>query len=348
MVSGVRHATVYLPVLAGRADIEVLGVCEEPAAEPWMRAESRALADAFGVPYVESLDRLRAPDVDLAVVCSEPVRHARLALEALGAGKHVIVDKPVATTVEDADRVVLAAAAGPGAFTVVHRLFSPTFRRARAQVDAGHVGEPRHLAVELLSDGAHFASAVERPELVADPRLSGGGELMDFMCYAVDVVRYLSGCEPVSAFAESGSLFFEPHRRFGVEDVGVVSLLLEHDVTATLTVGRIPHAPGNGSGISTVLLIGSHGHLTLDEYAPALNVWGPGGGGVPRPIGDVTADDLITPLVDDLVQAIGAGGRPLYGAADARAAVAAIDAAVRSAADGRPVPVAPRGGDTAA
>jgi predicted dehydrogenase len=339
VVSGVRHAAVYLPLLAGRTDMEVRGVCEEPDTESWMRADGRATAGAFGVPYVESLDRLHDPDIDLAVICSEPVRHARLAIQALTAGKHVIVDKPVATTVDDADRVVLASAAAPGALTVVNRLFSPAIRRARTQVDSGHVGEPRHLVVELLSDGAHFASAVERPELVADPRLAGGGELMNFMCYAVDTVRYLTGCEPVSAFAETGSLFFEPHRRFGVEDVGIVSLLLDHDVTATLTVGRIPHAPGNGSGISTVLLIGSHGHLTLDEYAPALDVWGPGVGGVPRPIADVTADDVFTPLVDDLVRAIEAGRRPFYGAPDAGAAVAAIDAAVRSAAEGRSVPV---------
>lgn len=343
MVSGVRHATAYLPALTARTDIEVRGVCEEPGAEPWMRDGGRAAADAFGVPYVESLDRLNDADIDLAVICSEPVRHARLAIQALGAGKHVIVDKPVATAVDDADRVALAAADAPGAFTVINRLFSPAIRRGRAQVDSGHVGEPRHLVVELLSDGAHFASAVERPELVADPRLSGGGELMNFMCYAVDAVRYLTGCEPVSAFAETGSLFFEPHRRFGVEDVGVVSLLLEHDVTATLTVGRIAYAPGNGSGISTILLIGSHGHLTLDEYAPALHVWGPGGGGVPRPIADVTADDVVTPLLDDLVHAIRSGRQPFYGARDARAAVATIAAAVRSAAEGRQIPTAIQG-----
>lgn len=110
--SAVRHAHDYLRILGGDERVRVVAVAEEAGAAKWARADSRAAAQAAGVPFFDDLDAvLDAAAVDLVVVCSEPTRHARLALRALAAGVEVLVDKPVATTLADADAVLERPAA---------------------------------------------------------------------------------------------------------------------------------------------------------------------------------------------------------------------------------------------
>jgi predicted dehydrogenase len=339
VASGVRHASVYVPLLRSMSGVAVAGLVEQPRAAAQAREDSRALAEAHGLEYLEDLGALDRPDVDVVLVCSEPVRHAGWAIAALEAGKHVIVDKPMAVTLEEANAVVESARRASRRLTVVNRLASPGLRRARGWIEAGQVGFPRHVSVDLLSNGSQFETAVERPELVADPALSGGGELRNFLGYGVDAIRYLTGCEPVSVHAEAGTFFFDAHRRFGVEDLGVVSLELEHGVTATVLVGRVPQAPTSGGALSTLQLIGSHGHVVIDDESPRLSVWRQGEPMRRRPLSESAATDLITPVFRSFLDAIETGADPSYGPHDGWASVAAVDAAYRSLAEGGPVPV---------
>jgi myo-inositol 2-dehydrogenase / D-chiro-inositol 1-dehydrogenase len=270
------------------------------------------------------------------LVCSEPTRHARLAAQALRAGKHVLVDKPMATTLDEAAALAEAARGAPGKFTVVHRLFGPPVQRARRLIDAGHLGLVRSVDIEFLASGVHFGTSVERPEFVADPALSGGGELLNFLVYPVDYLRYLTGAEVVEVFAEAGTFFFEPHRQFGVEDVGILSLLLEHDILATLTVGRVPFAPTPGTGSSELRIVGSHGHLTVDENRPQLDIFSTRTERRGLPIAGESARGTVATEIDAFLRDIREGRAPLYGVADGWAAVAAIAAAYRSVASGQP------------
>jgi len=224
-VSGVRHAIPYLEILKRDARVTIVGVSEESDAPDWMIADSQRAAAAVDAPWLDSIDAALDPSaVDLAIVCSEPIRHARLAISALEAGVDVLIDKPVATTLADADAVATAAARSGRSCTVINRTHSPAIQRARGWVDAGYLGLPRHIDVEFLASGRHFATSVERPALVVDPTLSGGGELLNFLGYCVDSIRYLTGLEVTSVYAMSGSLFGAGHAEFGVEDTAIVSL----------------------------------------------------------------------------------------------------------------------------
>jgi myo-inositol 2-dehydrogenase / D-chiro-inositol 1-dehydrogenase len=337
VLSGVRHAASYLPIFAARDDVRLLGICEEEDAPAWMQDDGRRLADRFDLPYERGLARLDDPAVDLVLVCSEPVRHARLAERALAAGKHVLVDKPMATSLTDADRLVEAARRGTGRLAVMHRLFSPAIQRARAAIAAGQLGLVRSIDVEFLASDGLTGQAVERPELVADPALSGGGELVNFLVYPVGYLRYLTGAEIVEVYAEVGSFFFEPHRRHGVEDLAILSLLLEHGIVATVTVGRVPQAPSGGGIGSTIRLIGSHGHMTVDENQPSLEVWGrTASERRQRPIGGDPGAIAVATAIGEFLCDVREGRPPLAGAEDGRAAVAVIEAAYRSAATGQP------------
>ena len=327
-----RHAADYVRILGGDERVELVGVVEEASAPGWVRADSRAVAERAGLPYVEVADVASVADalgavVDLVVVCAEPTRHARLAGALLEAGLDVLVDKPVATTLADADHLAAVAARTGRTCAVVNRTHAPALGRLRAWVDAGHVGLPRHLDLELFASGAHFATSVERPALVVDRALSGGGELLNFLGYCADAAHHLTGLRTVEVHAFTGSLFLDPHREAGVEDTAVVTLGLGRGVTATVTLGRVPFAPGGTPTTSSVRLLGSHGHAVADDDAPAVARFGPDGRTtIAADAGQVAAAAYLRHVVG----AVLAGERPDYGIDEARATLAVIDAAYRS------------------
>jgi len=342
VLSAIRHAASYLPIFAAHPETVVRAIVEEPEAPAWAHEDARILAAHYGVPVLpDPVAALAREDVDLVLVCSEPTRHARLAAQALRAGKHVLVDKPMAVTLEECATVAEAAASAPGRkFTVVHRLFGAPIQRARREIDAGHLGLIRAADCEFLASGVFFGTSVERPEFVANPALSGGGELMNFMVYPVDYLHHLTGARVTEVFAEAGTFFFDAHKQFGVEDLGILSLRLEHGIIASLTVGRVPFAPTPGTGASTLRLIGSHGHMTVDENRPQLDIWSTTTERRGRTIGGESAPGTVATQIRAFIRDIREDRAPLYGVRDAWATIAAIEAAYRSLDTGQPASVA--------
>lgn len=329
VVSGVRHATPYLEILARDERVELVGVGEEPGAPAWMLADGRAAAQRAGITWHGDLgDWLHPDSVDLAIVCSEPTRHARLAIDCLGRGIDVLIDKPVGVTLDDADRVLDAVQKSGRRCSVINRTHAPALRRLRSWVDSGHLGLPRHLDMEFFASGAFFETSVERPELVVDPRLSGGGEMLNFLGYCVDAIRYVSGLEVESVYAMSGQLFSAIHAANGVEDTAIVSLGLQYGVTATITVGRIPFAPGFGPTSSSLRVLGSHAHAVADDDRPALQRFG--GDPVVSAESFDGGQEALRAYLDHVVERSLANADSDYTIVDARASVAVIDAAYRS------------------
>lgn len=282
------------------------------------------------------MSRLRwpGPGVDLVSICSEPTRHARLAIAAARARKHIWVDKPIAVSLAEADQLVAAVEEAGVRLSYVHRLQAPAARRARARIVAGDIGRVDSLHYTFVSTGSVVSGAVEDFELVVDRRLSGGGEVMNFGGYPVDAIRYLSGREITSVYASAGSYFFEPHRAWGVEDFAVCSLTLEDGVVASLIVGRSPAPNHPTNGDMTIRVHGSLGSLYADENQTGVE-WlvMPPEAGWPAPASGI--DNLITPLVEEFIGSVRGDGPPLRTMYDARAIVAVLEAAYRSLASGQ-------------
>ncbi|WP_406453446.1 Gfo/Idh/MocA family oxidoreductase [Streptomyces sp. NBC_00876] len=339
IASGVRHARDYVPMLKSMPGFEVIG-CADTADSPFAE-DSAALAQATGIPLLGLDEGLAA--CDIALVCSEPTRHVDLAVRALDAGCHVIVDKPAATDSHDAQRLMDAAGRSRGLLTAVHRLYSPQIVRARRILDSGAIGLPLAVDVEWLAAGGLEGATVERPELVCDPALSGGGELMNFGWYPALAIRHLTGLdvEEVVAFSSAAPhtpLFGGPHGAYGVEDAAVLSLRLRNGVVATVTVARTPAGVGPAPVSSSLRVLGSHGHVLADEDAPSFAVRGADGVSVPRQVGGPAGTTALRRLFEEFRDDIRYGRTPLVTAADIHAAVAVVEAAQSSAReDGAPV-----------
>ena len=123
--------------------------------------------DLAGVATYANYDALLAdPSIDLVDLCIPSPDHASWAIRALEAGKHVLVEKPIALTTEDADAMVAAAETAGRLLMVGHVLpFFPEFAHARALVDSGQYGPVR---------AAHFKRVIARSDRAADADASGG------------------------------------------------------------------------------------------------------------------------------------------------------------------------------
>ncbi len=102
-----------------------------------------AAAEALGLKWYDSIDALLADsEIDAVYVATNNASHASLTLKALAAGKHVIVEKPMATTVADAEAMINAAAAAKLSLSVDHMMVANAFNiMAREYMEAGAIGK---------------------------------------------------------------------------------------------------------------------------------------------------------------------------------------------------------------
>jgi predicted dehydrogenase len=136
-------------------------------------------AARFGVdPGIESAEALvERADVDLVLVLTAMPAHGRLTRAALAAGKHVLVEKPVATTLDEAREVLADAERSPGLLVCApHILLSPTYRAMHERVQAGEIGPLLTARARYGWAGPDWASWFYEP---------GGGALFDLGVYNV-------------------------------------------------------------------------------------------------------------------------------------------------------------------
>ncbi|MFF2050391.1 Gfo/Idh/MocA family protein [Leifsonia sp. NPDC058194] len=201
------HAAVV--VGAGRmgqahaAAWEAIGVPVIWAVSPRRRPE---LTAAPGARWATDLDEALAdPAATIVSICTPTPSHADLAVRALAAGRHVLLEKPIALTVADAERVAAAAERGPAALMVAHVVrFFPGYAALHERVAAGAVGTPRAVRATRLS-----ARSSDAPWL--DDERDSGGMIVDFAIHDVDQANALLGAPlAVTATRAPGDGFGAP------------------------------------------------------------------------------------------------------------------------------------------
>ena len=167
-------------------DAYVAGVCDASA------ERAKAAGERWGVPWSPHLNEaLGWSGVDAAVICTPSGLHAEQALAALQAGKHVLIEKPIALSLDDADRVIEEARSRAlVASTVSQRRFEPAVQAIRQVLSDGALG-PVAFVEGLTLDyrpQQYYDSATWRGTRAFD-----GGALMNQGIHMVDLVRWLAG-----------------------------------------------------------------------------------------------------------------------------------------------------------
>ena len=183
----------------------------------------RAAAEKYGWGGVETDWRrlIERDDIDLVDICTPGNTHAEIAIAALEAGKHVLCEKPLANSVEEAERMTAAAdaAAARGVYAMCGFSYrrTPALALAKSMVDAGRLGQIRHVRAQYLQDWLSDANAPLTWRL--DKEKAGSGSLGDIGAHSIDAAQWILGrrITGVSALLET----FVKERPVGGEFVGL-------------------------------------------------------------------------------------------------------------------------------
>jgi len=289
------------------------------------RANAEAVAREFGLAHVltDGMELAASPDVDLVIVSSTPDTHARFAIAALQAGKHVLCEKPMAIDAFEAAQMVTASEQHSDRLAWIdHELrFEPNRRRVRELIRSDAIGELRHIELTLKpylrGDGRPQAS--DAPWNWWFDAARGGGILGAVGSHLIDLCRFWSGNEItyvaglVETFVTERKDETGTRRAVTADDFASCVLRTASGTVATITLSTVAHhGPGHFGQVT-----GREGTLLLSGETK-LELGKPG-----APLEDISApDDLsqaMTPnnmwarsfvrLLREMVHVIG-GGTP--------------------------------------
>ena len=310
--------SVHLAAYAAMPDVEVVAV-----ADP--NEEVAASVGARSYPSYEAL--AAAEEVDVVDACVPTALHGDLALRVAGDGKHLILEKPIARTLEEAGKILSAFEAGEGRLFVGHVVrFFPEYVGIKAAVDAGELGT---VGVVRTSRRSPFLRGWN--DWYADWRQSGG-VLVDLVIHDFDFLRWCFG--PVERVYARGVMGREYNRL----DYALVTLRFEG--------GQIAHVEGHWGYPApfeyAIEVAGSKGLLTVDSTeAPPLQLLQDADTAGEPPAVAVGRSPYAAEL-EHFVRCLRTGEEPVVDGRDAYEALRISLAAIESVQTGEPVTLGAR------
>ena len=317
----------HVPIVRKHPDVELIAIADIE------HAKAAYVADKFKIPnFYRDPERLLARDDIDAVHINTPTNsHMALTLAALSAGKHVLVEKPIARKAAEAYRMVAAAKEAKRQLMVGMNLrFRPDAMALRKFIEAGEIGRIGTVRAQWLKKKDRWS----RSPWLSNVRISGGGVLMDLGIQMLDMCWWMLGnpkFERVSAQAIRDRLGFR------VEDTMVSFYSLKGDITLYLNV---TWAYMSDDSEAFTMFSGSHGsgrinplQITKEVQGSLVNVTPAG-----KPL---RPQDLYKKSfeleIDHFYESIRSGTVPTSSGAEAAELMDAIEATYLSANENREV-----------
>jgi UDP-N-acetylglucosamine 3-dehydrogenase len=213
-------------------------------------ARAKAVADIFSVDaYDDSKEMLKRPDVEAVTVCTWSTNLAVEAVKALKAGKHVLVEKPMANNIREAQKIVDLANKNQLHLMVGFLMrFIPGVQRIKQASEKGEIGTLVYATARRVS---------EWPERIGDV-----GVVKDLAIHDIDIARYLFNDDPVEIYAKLGNL---RHKKF--EDHAQILLTFKGEKTAFIEANWLtPYK------IRKLTVTGSEAIMTLDYITQEITI----------------------------------------------------------------------------
>jgi predicted dehydrogenase len=306
-------------------------------------AQLREFTTTVGVQshdtYRELIDR---DDIDIVHIAAPVAEIPDVAIAAARAGKHLVLGKPMAMTVAQADAMV-AAVEESGVFCVAFQgIMRLRAKWLKDRIDRGELGD-----VVLLHQTSRWSIAEDwhrsgKPGWFVDPRQVPGGAFIDEGIYWIDLFRWLAGAEIAQVEAKTANLV---HRHIEVEDWGQAVFTFANGVIGTLEAAwtiNAPRASGPSPKHNSVVrleVIGTRGEI-VDQWfrVPGRAVLSAGANDW---VYERHGEESFAPAqpfpVDHLIDCIEAGRQSPASIHEARRSFAVAMAAYESAREGRPV-----------
>lgn len=342
-----KVAHIHAEALATIPESELVAVCGRDA------AKARAFGEVYGLRPFTNVEEMVGAGVQAVVVATPHPAHASVTTAALRAGAHAIVEKPLASSLEDCDAMIGAARAGRRKLAMIsqRRLYAPV-RRVRQAIDDGKLGRPVLATVTMLGwrSEEYYRSDPWRGSWDGE----GGGVLVNQAPHQIDILQWYMGAVD-ELYGAWGNL---NHPTIEVEDTSVAVIRFKSGALGNIVVsnsqnpglfGRVWVHGSNGATAGVQTDGGSMfiaGMTTVTE-PPINDVWK-----VPgeeenlarwheedaRLFRGIDATKHYHRLqIQDFLQAILGGREPLVTGDEGRKTVEIFTAIYRSQRDGRPV-----------
>lgn len=339
VVGGGWMAETHARALAAAPQTRLVAIADYPRTRT-NASRGQALASKYGVEtHYDDYRRLfDDPRVEIVLVSLPNVLHAEVALAALDAKKHVVVEKPLCFSLDDADRMLALARQNRRIIGYAEELcFCPKLVRAKELVSSGAIGE-------LFFVKQIEAHAGPYSDWFFDPTLAGGGALMDMGCHSVEYARWMFGKAPVRRVTARMQTFLHKERTTPsgtLEDHVLVHLEWDDGKSALLESGwalqggmeSISRLQGT-RGVLDVDLLGGNGmELFSMDGSSSAGVFA----GWTRPDYEWLWQNGYPQELTEFARAVREERTPSESGADGRAVLEIIWAAYESAATGRTV-----------
>ena len=342
-----KVAHTHVEALASIPESEFVAVCGRDA------AKVRGFAEQYRVRSYTSVDEMVGAGVQAVVVATPHPAHASVTTAALRAGAHAIVEKPLASSLEDCDAMIGAAREGGRTLAMIsqRRLYAPT-RRVREAIDAGKLGRPVLGTVTMLGwrSEEYYRSDPWRGSWNGE----GGGVLVNQAPHQIDLLQWFMGDvdELYGAWANLN------HPTIEVEDTSIAVLRFRSGALGNILVsnsqnpgifGRVWVHGSNGATVGVQTDGGSMfiAGMTSVTEPPVNDVWKVPGEEEMLARWQKEDADFFAGIdatkhyhrlqIRDFLQAILEGREPLVPGEEGRKTVEIFTAIYRSQRDGRPV-----------
>lgn len=303
------------------------GASLDAIADP-VPGQAARLAEQLGVSrvYNDPQQLLDDPQIDAVLIAAPARSHAELVISAAHAGKGIFCEKPMAITLDEADRAIAAAADAHVVLQVgFNRRFARSFRSAHEDVLAGRIGTPQLLR------------SLTRDPALNNPAATGQWVIfLETLIHDFDALRYLNpGANAVQVYAVADALVAPQYKAQGLLDTAVVTVRFDNGALATAEANFQAvygyDVRGEVFGSAGMLSLGSVADGSLVRYlASGIQA------DTLRQDTDLLRDAYMAEL-NHFVDCVRHGTRPLATGEDARAALAIARACIASVQSGQPV-----------
>ena len=217
----------HLPEYAANKQIEIAAVCDI------VKTRADEAAALYGAVSYESVEELlQNKEIDAVSVCTPNYLHAPISIAALKAGKHVLCEKPMATSREDAEQMIEAARESGKKLMIAHnQRFVPSHAKAREILASGEVGKVYSFRTAFGHPGPEAWSVDGKDSWFFEKEKAFIGAMGDLGVHKTDLIRYVLGEEivEVGSFVETSAKEFAT-----VDDNAVCILKSESGIIGTL------------------------------------------------------------------------------------------------------------------
>ncbi|CAH0128638.1 1,5-anhydro-D-fructose reductase [Arthrobacter sp. Bi26] len=332
----------HLEAFRALDDVAIVGVCDIDL----QRAQDTA--EAWGIPAaVNTVEELLGLDLDIVSVCTPHPTHQDVVLQAAAAGVHVLCEKPIATDLASAERMVKACDdAGVKLGVLFQRRFWPAAQRIRAAIDDGTLGRPimGQCSVMLHRDPEYYSRDAWRGTWAND----GGGVLMTQAIHYIDLLQWFMG-DVAEVYGKINTYFHGEH--IEVEDSATAVITFTSGAMATLEASTAV-SPSLGVQIRVTGETGASASLTeFPEGSDGrVDLWAVSGtistdpvypNGVDPNVSLTTINGQLIPhhtaQVRNFVRSLRGGGEPAITGHDATKALRILLSIYESSRTGNPI-----------